>query len=83
VSLRPEKIALVAPGAKAPGKGAGLAEGRINWVHYQGAVVKLGVDTPVGALTATVPPLAGPFRIGDEVRLTFPIAAMHAMEGER
>jgi len=52
-------------------------------VHYQGAVVKLGVITPAGRLAASLTPGAGPFRMGDDVRLAWPLSAMHAMDGER
>ncbi len=56
LSLRPEKIALLADGQSA----ANVAEGRILSWQYLGAGFSLVVDTPLGPLRATLPSWRAP-----------------------
>ena len=80
-SLRPEKIAVLAPGAAA-GAGQGSAEGVVETVSYQGATTRLAVTAGGVRLTAAAPAGSAPFKQGDRVRLAWPQAAMVAMSGE-
>ncbi|GLK85081.1 ABC transporter ATP-binding protein [Ancylobacter defluvii] len=81
-SLRPEKIALLAPGVPAP-DGAAAIEASVVDVSYQGAVRRLAVRTTAGvALTAAVPASHRAPASGDSVRLAIPLGALMPMEAE-
>ncbi|WP_306889339.1 ABC transporter ATP-binding protein [Ancylobacter amanitiformis] len=81
-SLRPEKIALLAPNATPP-MGAAVVEGIVEDVSYQGPVRRVAVRTSGGpSLVATVPASASGVAIGDAVRLAIPRAALQPMESE-
>ncbi|WP_018389676.1 ABC transporter ATP-binding protein [Ancylobacter sp. FA202] len=82
-SLRPEKIALLAPGAPVP-EGAALVEARVTDVSYQGPVRRVSVLTGEGlALTAAIPATAAGVMAGATVRLAVPRYAVRPMEGEQ
>ena len=80
-SLRPEKISLLAAGALAPAD-AVTVEGRVTEVLYHGAVRRIELETSAGRLVAAVPATSGgEASAGATVRLAFPRAALHVMDG--
>jgi putative spermidine/putrescine transport system ATP-binding protein len=80
-SLRPEKIAILAGGA-APPEDAILVEGTVAEVLYHGAMKRIELATAAGRLVAAVPSASGaPLNQGDAVRVAFPCAALHLMDG--
>jgi putative spermidine/putrescine transport system ATP-binding protein len=79
-SLRPERIAVLAPGAAAAPDSV-VVEGRVLSLQYHGASRRLTVDLQGLALLATFAADGAPVpRAGEAVRLTWPRAALHAME---
>ena len=78
-SLRPEKIAVNAPGALVPAVHA-HADGAVTSISYQGAVTRFSVDAGDVRLIAEAPAGAARFKTGDAVRLIWPKSAMVAME---
>jgi putative spermidine/putrescine transport system ATP-binding protein len=77
-SLRPERIAVVAPGTAIP-KGHLSADGEVKLISYQGAVMRFSVQAGDRRIAAEVPGGAE-FKEGDEVRLIWPKSAMVTME---
>ena len=81
-SLRPEKIALLAPGA-APPEGAAVVGAVVADVSYQGPVRRVAARTSEGlTLTVAVPASGARVAPGEGVRLAIPRAAIQPMEGE-
>jgi putative spermidine/putrescine transport system ATP-binding protein len=80
-SLRPEKIAVFAPGA-AVAPGQAHADGLITLLSYQGSVTRTGVATGNTRLVAEVPAGACGFKQGDAVRLIWSKASMMTMDGD-
>jgi putative spermidine/putrescine transport system ATP-binding protein len=70
VSLRPERIAIDSKGQAA----------EVKSVHYQGATTKLHVTLKGHILIATVP--ASGFVGQETVKLSWPVSAMHVLDGE-
>jgi putative spermidine/putrescine transport system ATP-binding protein len=77
-SLRPERIAVVAPGTAIP-KGHLSADGEVKLISYQGAVMRFSVQAGDRRIAAEVPGGAE-FKEGDKVRLIWPKSAMVTME---
>ncbi len=80
ISLRPERITLLAARAKA-GKGEASTDAVVTGVHYHGAVTRIVAHAGDTRLTATVPTeaVAG-LKPGDKVRLAWPLDSITAME---
>ena len=79
-SLRPEKIAVLADGAAAPGD-AVVITGTVSEVLYHGATQRLDVATDAGRLVAAIPAGVDRIATGAAVRLTFARDALHLMDG--
>jgi putative spermidine/putrescine transport system ATP-binding protein len=77
-SLRPERIAVVAPGTAIP-KGHLSADGEVKLISYQGAVMRFSVQAGDRRIAAEVP-AGAEFKEGDKVRLIWPKSAMVTME---
>jgi putative spermidine/putrescine transport system ATP-binding protein len=77
-SLRPERIAVVAPGTAIP-KGHLSADGEVKLISYQGAVMRFSVQAGDRRIAAEVP-AGAEFKEGDKVRLIWPKLAMVTME---
>jgi putative spermidine/putrescine transport system ATP-binding protein len=77
-SLRPERIAVAAPGTAVP-KGQYHADGEVKLISYQGAVTRYSVQTGERRIVAEVP-AGAEFKEGDKVRLIWPKSAMVTME---
>jgi putative spermidine/putrescine transport system ATP-binding protein len=77
-SLRPEKIAVVAPGTAVP-EAHCFADGEVKLISYQGAVTRFSVQAGDRRISAEVPAGAA-FKEGDSVRLIWPKSAMVTME---
>jgi putative spermidine/putrescine transport system ATP-binding protein len=77
-SLRPERIAVAAPGTVVP-KGHCSADGEVKLISYQGAVTRFSVQAGDRRISAEVPTEAE-FKEGDKVRLIWPKSAMVTME---
>jgi putative spermidine/putrescine transport system ATP-binding protein len=77
-SLRPERIAVVAPGAAIP-EGHLSADGEVKLISYQGAVMRFSVQAGDRRIAAEVP-AGAEFKEGDKVRLIWPKSAMVTME---
>jgi len=77
-SLRPERIAVAAPGTAVP-KGQCHADGEVKLISYQGAVTRYSVQTGERRIVAEVP-AGAEFKEGDKVRLIWPKSAMVTME---
>lgn len=81
IAVRPESLRLEPDSASA----APFLRGRIDKAVYLGAVVEYeidaGLDRPVMAVSHD-PVVAGFFRVGDPVSLSFPPAAAHALAPE-
>jgi putative spermidine/putrescine transport system ATP-binding protein len=82
VSLRPERIVALAPGAGVPADHL-TADGTVASVSYQGAVTRIATLCEGVRLVATIPSGGGSFAMGDAVRLAFPRASLIPMEDER
>lgn len=79
-SLRPEKIALLAPGASGPPDGI-LLDGVVMQVLYQGAVRRIEIASGGGRIIVAVPAAAEGVPLpGTPVRAAFPRSALHLME---
>jgi len=79
-SLRPERIAVLPPGAAAPAEGVAV-EGRVTSLQYHGASRRLAAEVQGIPLLASLSSAGGPLpRSGEAVRLAWPRAALHAME---
>jgi putative spermidine/putrescine transport system ATP-binding protein len=79
-SLRPERIALLDPGA-APAPDSVTADGRVETLQFHGATRRLTVAVPGAVLVVTL--TADPARlphVGEVVRLAWPRAALHSMD---
>ena len=81
MSLRPEKITLLADGQGAP-EGWVSLDGRLASASYQGSVTRLAVDADGVRITAAVPAGSAPIVTGSTLRLAWPKAAMVLLEGE-
>jgi putative spermidine/putrescine transport system ATP-binding protein len=79
-SLRPERIAVAAPGAPVAADQS-HADGTISVLNYQGSVTRIGVTVEDLRLTAEVPAGADQFKQGDAVRLMWPKSVMMTMDG--
>jgi putative spermidine/putrescine transport system ATP-binding protein len=77
-SLRPERIAVAAPGTAIP-KGHLSADGEVKLISYQGAVMRFSVQAGDRRIAAEVP-AGAEFKEGDKVRLIWPKSAMVTME---
>jgi putative spermidine/putrescine transport system ATP-binding protein len=77
-SLRPERIAVAAPGTAIP-KGHLSADGEVKLISYQGAVTRFSVQAGDRRIAAEVP-AGAEFKEGDKVRLIWPKSAMVTME---
>jgi putative spermidine/putrescine transport system ATP-binding protein len=77
-SLRPERIAVAAPGTAIP-KGHLSADGEVKLISYQGAVTRFSVQAADRRIAAEVP-AGAEFKEGDKVRLIWPKSAMVTME---
>jgi putative spermidine/putrescine transport system ATP-binding protein len=77
-SLRPERIAVAAPGMAIP-KGHLSADGEVKLISYQGAVTRFSVQAGDRRIAAEVP-AGAEFKEGDKVRLIWPKSAMVTME---
>jgi ABC-type sugar transport system ATPase subunit len=77
-SLRPERIAVVAPGAAIP-EGHLSADGEVKLISYQGAVMRFSVQAGDRRIAAEVP-AGAEFKEGDKVRLIWPKSAMVTMD---
>jgi putative spermidine/putrescine transport system ATP-binding protein len=77
-SLRPERIAVVAPGTAIP-KGHLSGDGEVKLISYQGAVMRFSVQAGDRRIAAEVP-AGAEFKEGDKVRLIWPKSAMVTME---
>jgi len=77
-SLRPERIAVVAPGTAIP-KGHLSADGEVKLISYQGAVMRFSVQAGDRRIAAEVP-AGAEFKEGDKIRLIWPKSAMVTME---
>jgi putative spermidine/putrescine transport system ATP-binding protein len=75
MSLRPEKIVIAAD------KGQGILA-KVTSVHYQGAVTRVNTEAQGQAISVSAPSSLGAIAIGDEVTLSWPASALHAMEDE-
>ncbi len=80
-SLRPEKIAVVDPGAAAPADHFN-ASGTVRTLNYQGSVSRLTVECDGTSLVAAVPSASVAYKSGDRVQLVWPRSAMVTMDGE-
>lgn len=78
-SLRPEKIFPVRMGEPVP-SGHGSAKGKVFDLHYQGAVMKIAIESEGQRLIASVPAQAHSISLGQALELMWPVAAMHPME---
>ena len=79
-SLRPERIALLAPGAAVPPDGIAV-EGRVASLQFHGPTRRLAVAAAGTTLLVTLSAALGaPPRAGETVRLAWPRTAMHAMD---
>jgi putative spermidine/putrescine transport system ATP-binding protein len=79
-SLRPEKISIVAAGAK-PEEGRVALPATVKSVHYQGAMTRVFASLKDGhVLTAAVPSTS--VGLPTDITLSWPLAAMHVMAGE-
>ncbi|MFT3986734.1 ABC transporter ATP-binding protein [Aestuariivirga sp.] len=79
-SLRPEKIRVLTD-EKAVPVGSGAATGIVSSVQYQGPVTRVVVDVEGTRLAAAVPAGSADIREGQTVHLTWPRAALVAMDG--
>jgi putative spermidine/putrescine transport system ATP-binding protein len=79
-SLRPETI-IVLDSAAAPA-GHADTEATVTTLHYQGAMTRLTLDAAGTRLSVSAPASQRRLNAGDKVRIAWPLAAMHAMEGE-
>ncbi|WP_119392403.1 ABC transporter ATP-binding protein [Taklimakanibacter lacteus] len=79
MSLRPEKITIAVGGT--PAKAHSVAA-KVTSVHYQGAVTRVNTDAGGQAIAVAAPSSFGLIAIGDEVTLSWPADALHAMEDE-
>jgi putative spermidine/putrescine transport system ATP-binding protein len=77
-SLRPERIAVAAPGTAIP-KGHLSADGEVKLISYQGAVTRFSVQAADRRIAAEVP-AGAEFKEGYKVRLIWPKSAMVTME---
>jgi putative spermidine/putrescine transport system ATP-binding protein len=77
-SLRPERIAVVAPGTAIP-RDHLSADGEVKLISYQGAVTRFSVQAGERRIAAEVP-AGAEFKEGDKVRLIWPRSAMVTME---
>jgi putative spermidine/putrescine transport system ATP-binding protein len=77
-SLRPERIAVAAPGT-AVSNAHSYADGEVKLISYQGAVTRYSVQAGDRRIAAEVP-AGAEFKEGDKVRLVWPKSAMVAME---
>jgi putative spermidine/putrescine transport system ATP-binding protein len=80
VSLRPEKIAIIAGGKAKSANNA--VEATVTSIHYQGAVTRVNAEAAGQAIAVTAPSSFGAVNIGDTVTLQWPADAFHAMEDE-
>ena len=78
-SLKPERIDVLAPGAAVP-PGHAHVDGQIKMVSYQGSITRFSVEADGVRVIAAMPAEAVNFEEGENVRLTWPKAAMVAME---
>jgi putative spermidine/putrescine transport system ATP-binding protein len=79
-SLRPERIAVLAPG-EAAAPDCVEAPGRVESLQFHGATRRLTVAVPGATLAVTLSSaLVPPLRPGEALRLAWPRAAMHAMD---
>ncbi len=82
-SLRPERIALLAPDAE-PGPDSLDLRGRVESLQFHGATRRLAVSVQGTQLLVSLSSaLVRPPQPGEEVRLSWPRAALRAMDDER
>jgi putative spermidine/putrescine transport system ATP-binding protein len=75
ILLRPERLSLAAAAAL-PAEGCNGLAGRVSEAIYLGSGSKYQVALRDGSVAVVrTPPEASPFAIGDEVSLSWPIAA--------
>jgi putative spermidine/putrescine transport system ATP-binding protein len=77
-SLRPERITVLSARDKAPA-GQSVFSVNVTGMHYQGAVTRLNTVTEDGAPINVSTP-AAVFAEGENIRLTWPNAAVHLMD---
>jgi putative spermidine/putrescine transport system ATP-binding protein len=81
MSLRPEKIGIVAGAAKPPGNAHGVTA-KVTSVHYQGATTRVNTETSGQEIAVAAPSALAALGIGETVMLHWPASALHAMEDE-
>jgi putative spermidine/putrescine transport system ATP-binding protein len=82
MSLRPEKIRAAAPEEAGRNDETSLI-GTIANIHYQGALTRITVAADGLTLRAAVPSDGRRFALGERIRLSWPVSAMHPMDDDK